>query len=94
MESLVPLAQKVQQFYVQLVMAGRQDTYEAAHARLALDSIETIRFRQELSKEGALTPLSPQALKAANDSYIRTAVELCRGLENQIDSSKSENEAN
>jgi hypothetical protein len=64
-----------------LAEAGLGDTYEAAHARLALDSLAAAHTRLSRLNEGRLKPLASAVSQAAADeSYLDTARKLTEGL--------------
>ncbi len=80
-------AQKMRALRERLVAAGLRNSYEAAHAQLALDCIATVRDRRQLLTEGKLQPLPDEARQAAADQlYVDTAVKLCDGLGAVLDS--------
>lgn len=69
-----------------LIEAGLGETYEAAHAQLALDYIATVYKRRKLQSEGKIQQLPEPSKAAADKGYIDTALKLCSGLENVIKS--------
>jgi hypothetical protein len=71
-------------FYEQLAAAGLADTYEAAHARLAVQCAAAACRRFELVAEGKLPRLPGPSQQAADNSYLSTAAKLCEGLEKAI----------
>jgi hypothetical protein len=73
-------AEKLQAFYSQLVKEGFEESYEATHAKLAIDFITTIRIRFRLLAEGKIKSLSGPSQEAADRSYVDTAVRLYEGL--------------
>jgi hypothetical protein len=75
--------ERLNAFHAELVKVKMGETYEAAHAKLAIEYIGTIKERQQLFKQGKLKPLLPvEADQAAADqSYIATAQRLSNGLE-------------
>lgn len=79
-------AQKLYRFHSELIQADLRETYEAAHAKLAVDYINTIKKRHQMLKNGKLKPLPPESQSAADKSYIDTAQKLCTGLEKQLSS--------
>ncbi len=65
-----------------LVAAGIGDSYEAAHAQLALDAIAVIHQRRQLLAEGGIDPLAePERQAAADELYVEAATKICDGLE-------------
>lgn len=85
-EELRASAEKMADFYEKLVKANLAETYEAAHAKLAVDYIGTIERRRQLLKQGKLKPLLAETQTAADKSYIDTAQKLCTGLEKVLQS--------
>jgi len=73
-------AERLPEFHRRMVAAGLGATYEAAHARLALESIAVIRQRRQLQAEGKLKRLPETSQLAADKSYVDTAAKLCGGL--------------
>lgn len=69
-----------------LLQAKLGETYEAAHAKLAVDYIGTIKKRQQLLSEGKLKLLPEASQAAADESYIETAQKLCTGLKKVLQS--------
>lgn len=74
-------AAKLRDFKKRLVKAGLADTYEAAHAQLAVDCIATLHVRRQLQAAGQVTALPEASQSAADKSYAETATKLCDGLE-------------
>ena len=66
------------------VRAAKADSYEAAHARLALRAFETIERRRQLQAAGKLIPLTEASQAAADQSYQDAAVRLYQGIENRL----------
>jgi hypothetical protein len=95
---LAPFADKdakLRAFHARAVRARLGNSYEAAHARLVIESIATACERKQLLAEGKLKPLAAEASQAAADkSYVDTAQRVCDGFEKSIaackDSSKRE----
>ncbi|HET6385750.1 MAG TPA: hypothetical protein VFJ58_20345 [Armatimonadota bacterium] len=56
------------------------NSYEAAHARLALQAIAAVRERHRLEAAGRLSPLPPASQAAVDTLYSDTATHLCEGL--------------
>lgn len=72
---------RLENFYRNMAKAGLIESYEARHARLVLQAIRASDMRKALLSSGKL-PLLPEASrKAADQSYIDTAVRLFDGLE-------------
>ncbi len=83
-EPLAKAAERVaamQKFHRRLVNDGRGDTYEAAHAQLAVDFLAATLTRLKMVADGKLPLLPKASLAAADKSYIDTMVRLCDGLE-------------
>lgn len=68
-------------FLDRLASAGRGESYEAAHARLALACMAAIPARQRLLASGQLAPLPEASQAAADRSYVDAASRLYDGLE-------------
>ncbi len=77
---------KMHLVYSCLKEAGLGESYEAAHARLALDYISTVCERRKLQSDGKLPQLPEHSQAAADKCYVDTAIKLCDGLENVIQS--------
>lgn len=75
------------------VKAGYGDTYEAGHARLAIDAIAAACERQALLAAGKLEPLPEESRAAADKSYVDTAVKLCDGFEKALSAGKDSEDA-
>jgi len=61
--------------------------YELAHALLSLESIKAWESRCNGLNNGTITPLSSTASeKAADASYMTTALNLCQGLSTVLNS--------
>lgn len=82
-------ARKLQQFANLLAAAGLSETYESAHASLALEAIAVVAERQKLLTDGKLNRLEESSQIAADQSYLDTATKLCRGLEANLEKYKS-----
>lgn len=72
---------RLREFHARLVKAGLGESYEAAHAKLALEFIAVTGERLKLLTEGKLQRLPEPSQTAADKSYMDTAVKLCDGLE-------------
>ena len=68
-------------FQGHLENAGLANTYEAAHARLAEQAIDTAVLRRSLQDASLIKPLPAASQAAADKSYIDTANKLYDGLE-------------
>jgi hypothetical protein len=76
---------RIRRFHTQLAVAGKEETYAAAHARLAVRYLATCQKRLQMLAEGKLGRLPPPSQYAADRSYFSTAVKLCEGLEKALD---------
>ncbi|MBN1807303.1 MAG: hypothetical protein JW837_18805 [Sedimentisphaerales bacterium] len=82
--SLKPLqdsVRRINRFYDLLEEKKLTETYEAAHAKLALDSVCVIRTRLEMLEHDKIRPLPARSQEAADLSYLETAQKICCGLE-------------
>jgi len=77
---------RLRRLHARLVKEGLADTYEAAHARLALDCIAAIAERRKLLAEGKLQSLPDSSQQAADKSYAVAAIKLCDGLDRLLKS--------
>ncbi|HOB73152.1 MAG TPA: hypothetical protein PKG54_01375 [Phycisphaerae bacterium] len=78
---------RLRTFLQRLSETASDQTYEAAHARLALSAMEVIAERQQLMAAGKLTPLpDPKRAAAADQCYVDTANQLYAGLEKLLQS--------
>lgn len=74
-------AAKLRDFGKRLAKAKLADTYEAAHAQLAVDCVATLHVRRQLQTAGQLAALPEPSQGAADKSYTGTGARLCDGLE-------------
>ena len=81
LEALDRQARWLAKFRGELETAGLKDSYEAAHAQLALEAIAAAHGHLRLRSEGKLTPLPPESQAAAYKAYLDTATRLVQGLE-------------
>lgn len=86
--ALNALLPRVQRFHAALVAAGLGDSYEAAHARLAVEALAAFTARLTLLAEGKLPPLPEPSAYAADKCYLSTATKLCDGLAKTLGSYK------
>lgn len=77
---------KIRQFRARLAEAGLTASYEAAHARLALEYAKVTERRFRLVDGGGLAKLPARSQVAADKSYLSTLSKLCEGLEKTLDS--------
>jgi hypothetical protein len=82
---LYEIATRIHRFHERLVEAGLAETYEAAHARLAIEFIAAMGDRQRMLRDGKIRPFpEPRRAAAAEKSYRDTAVKLCEGLQKAV----------
>ena len=85
--SLLASAQRIRRFHQLLADNGSAQSYEAAHARLAIESVATAHQRLKRLADGKLKVLGNAVSQAAADqSYIETASKLMAGLTQRLDS--------
>jgi hypothetical protein len=75
------------------VSSGLADSYEAAHARLAVEYLATTCERLKMLSEGKLKRLSGGSQYAADKCYFNTIAKLCEGLERTVASYKDTEDA-
>jgi len=85
---------RLRRFHSQMAAAGKEDAYEAAHARLAVRCLATCQKRFQMLSEGKLGRLPPPAQTAADKSYFTTTLRLCEGLERVLDGYAKSNDEN
>ncbi|MBN1343714.1 MAG: hypothetical protein JXQ73_13585 [Phycisphaerae bacterium] len=68
-------------FQEKMAAADLGCSYEAAHARLATDYVDALQARWKLCRQRKITPLPGDRQRAADKSYVDTAVKLCDGLD-------------
>ena len=69
-----------------LQRAGFGDSYEAAHAQLALDAAQAVLSHRKLLATGTVKPLPPASQKAADESFVTAFTRLSAGLETKVKS--------
>ena len=74
-------AVRLREFERRLAARGLGASYEAAHARLAAESVTAACLRRDLIEGGKLKPLPETREAAADRAYLETATKLCDGLE-------------
>jgi hypothetical protein len=79
-------AERLRNFLDKAHLAKLSETYEAAHARLAIQCIENGRLRRTLQDAGVIQPLGEKSQAAADQLYVDTAVKLCTGFERLLES--------
>ena len=75
---------RIRKFHQGLLSAGLARSYEAAHARLAVEYLAATRQRLKMLSEGKLDRLAGQSQYAADKSYFNTTTKLCEGLERTV----------
>jgi hypothetical protein len=79
---------RMRRLHERLTAAGLADSYEAAHARLAVDMLAAYHQRLQRLADGSLKPLPPASQIAADRSYVVTVRRLCDGLAKTLDTYK------
>lgn len=80
-ETIMAGVQRARRFYEALRRDGHGETYEAAHARLAVEAFSAARDHQELKLD-----LPPRTADAARRLYLSTTAKLCEGLGKVLES--------
>jgi hypothetical protein len=84
---------RLRAFHDRLMRERIPAEYEAAHARLAADSVAVVQQRRKLKAAAKVTPLPEKSQAAADKSYLDTATRLFDGLEKTLDAyGKSQDE--
>jgi hypothetical protein len=92
--SLLASAERSRRFLQRLAKEGLADGYEAAHARLIVDSLSTAHARLTLLAQGRLKPLESAVSQGAADQlYVDTARKLAEGLSRLMASYEASGEA-
>ncbi|MCC6797117.1 MAG: hypothetical protein IT366_18515 [Candidatus Hydrogenedentes bacterium] len=86
------LAERISRFASNCKGSALRNTYEASHAKLAVDAINAIAARARLGTEGKLAPLQEPTKTAAEKLYVDTAMKLCQGLEKTLNQYESSSE--
>jgi hypothetical protein len=81
LENLLVKTERLRRFHAAMLEAGLGETYEAAHARLAVRYLATAYRRAEMLAAGQLARLPERSQAAADRLYLDTAAKLCDGLE-------------
>ncbi|GAF87031.1 unnamed protein product, partial [marine sediment metagenome] len=84
---------RIRKFYQGLVSAGLAESYEAAHARLAIECMAATCERFKMLSDGKLKRLPDQSQYAADKSYIIATAKLCEGLERTVASYEDSEDA-
>ncbi|MFC1604493.1 LamG-like jellyroll fold domain-containing protein [Planctomycetota bacterium] len=84
LRQLQVLAGRISRFYDLLDEMSLTGTYEAAHAKLALNSVSVIKTRLEMLKHSKIKLLPTRSQAAADASYLETASKICSGLNKVI----------
>ena len=77
-------ADRLRDFERHLAAAGLGESYVAAHARLAAESVAAASRRRHLIAEGSIKPLPAPREAAADSTYMTAASKLCDGLETAL----------
>jgi hypothetical protein len=77
-------AVRLREFERRLQAESLGASYEAAHARLAAESVAAARLRVELIESGKMQPLPENREAAADRAYLESATRLCDGLESVL----------
>lgn len=83
--SLLTKVDRMHRFHQTMQKAGRAESYEAAHARLAVRSLAVTQERARMLATGKLVPLPDRSQVAADQLYLDTVARLCNGLEKALD---------
>jgi hypothetical protein len=83
-----PMLKHLEQFVEAAEKARLGSTYETAHARLALQCIQTSYLRIGMQKDGLIKPLPPASQQPADKMFVDTAERLFKGLETVMNSQK------
>ncbi len=78
-------ARRLHGVWTRLAARGLSDTYEAAHARLALSAMSTLGRRGALFEKQVMQPLAPEVQRAAEAMYVGAAETLAAGIEKVLD---------
>jgi hypothetical protein len=79
-EEVQTVHDKVLRFWKGLRAEGLEESYEAAHARLALEAFSVLDARRKLMESGKLALLPEPSQFEADKSYVETALKLADGL--------------
>lgn len=77
--------ERLRRFHAALAAAGKEESYEAAHARLAVRCAATWHERIRLLAEGKLGRLPEPSQSAADMAYFNTAMRLGEGLQKVVE---------
>ena len=77
-------ARRLHEVWTRLAARGLGDSYEAAHARLALSAMATVGRRGGLFEKHVLKPLAPEVQRAADAMYVGAAETLAAGIEDVL----------
>ncbi len=81
---VTPRVERLRRFHERMQGASLGDTYEAAHARLAVESYVAACQRLELLRSGKLTPLPAVSEAAGERLYLSTIAKLATGFEQTV----------
>lgn len=75
---------RIRDFHERLVASGWGESYEAAHARLAIEYQSVTRERLQMLSQNQWERLPGESQYAADKSYLATIGRLCEGLEQTV----------
>ena len=78
------LLKKIAGLHRRLADAKLTHTYEFRHAQLILECVQSVNDRILFKQQGELPQLSKESQQAADNIYLSTIQNLCRGLENHL----------
>jgi len=85
LKMLLAKVDRVRRFYQAMVQAGNANTYEAAHARLAVQCLVAAHERVMGLAAGTLPRLPARSAATADRLYLSTTAKLCDGLAKVLD---------
>lgn len=88
-----PKVERLKAFVRSAEKTGLGDSYEAAHARLALECLRTAQARVEMQQKGFIKPLPKASQEAAHKLYTATAEKVYNGLEVTVAAGKGSSDA-
>ena len=93
LQALLGRAARLRRFNQAMVAAGLKDTYESAHARLAVNCLLAAHQRSAMLAAGKLAALPSRSQAAADKLYLSTATKLCDGLEKHLNAWQNSSDA-
>jgi hypothetical protein len=79
--NLDPIGDRLKRFLKLAEKARMAASYEARHAKLALQCIQTAQLRTAMQENGLIKPLPSASQSAAHKLYLDAAEKLCKGFE-------------